>query len=37
MNDKTSPYFEWPLDGWKLFVLVLLFTLLLIGALWGPS
>jgi hypothetical protein len=37
MNDKRPPYFEWPLDGWKLLVLVLLFLSLLVGALWGPT
>ena len=36
MNDK-SPYFEWPLDGWKLLVLALLFLALLLGALWWPE
>jgi len=34
---KTPPYFEWPLDGWKLLVLVILFLLLLLGALWWPE
>lgn len=37
MSDKTPPYFQWPLDGWKLLVLFLLFLLLLVGALWGPT
>ncbi len=37
MKDKRPPYLEWPLDGWKLLVLVLLFLLLLVGALWGPG
>ncbi len=37
MSDKRPPYFEWPLDGWKLLVLVVLFLLLFVGALWGPG
>lgn len=33
----TPPYFEWPLDGWKLLVLAFVFLLLLFGALWWPE
>lgn len=36
MNERP-PYFEWPLDSWKLFVLAILFLLLLLGALWWPD
>ena len=31
------PYFDWDLDRWKVFVLILLFILLLILALFGPE
>ena len=37
MKGTPPPYFEWALDRWKLLVLGLLFVLLLVGALWGPS
>jgi|GEM_PF-1751831 len=36
MNDIPPPYFEWPLDRWKLLVLALLFLLLVLGALFWP-
>ncbi|MBX3014737.1 MAG: hypothetical protein KF832_24670 [Caldilineaceae bacterium] len=36
MRDKP-PYFEWPLDGWKLLVLAFCFLLLLLGALFWPE
>ncbi len=35
MNDRVPPYFEWPLDRWKLLILAVLFLLLLLGALFG--
>jgi hypothetical protein len=34
--DREPPYFDWSLDRWKLLVLVLLFGLLLAGALTWP-
>ncbi|MEZ4726867.1 MAG: hypothetical protein R3E79_07005 [Caldilineaceae bacterium] len=34
---EIPPHFDWPLDGWKLLVLVVLFLLLLLGALWWPE
>jgi len=35
--DREPPYFDWPLDRWKLLVLLLLFILLLLGALFWPA
>jgi hypothetical protein len=35
--DREPPYFDWPLDRWKLLVIVLLFVLLLTGALFWPA
>ncbi|MCB0185685.1 MAG: hypothetical protein KDE31_15565 [Caldilineaceae bacterium] len=35
--DRERPYFDWPLDRWKLLVLLLLFVLLLLGALFWPE
>jgi hypothetical protein len=35
--DREPPYFDWPLDRWKLLVIVLLFVLLLSGALFWPA
>lgn len=35
--NREPPYFEWPLDRWKLLVLLLLFLLLLCGALFWPD
>ena len=35
--DREPPFFDWPLDRWKLLVLLLLFLLLLLGALFGPA
>ncbi len=34
--DREPPYFDWPLDRWKLFVILVLFILLLLGALFWP-
>ncbi len=36
MNETPPPYFEWPLDRWKLLVLALLFLFLVLGALFWP-
>lgn len=38
MNDNPTPqppYFDWQLDRWKLTVLLILFLILLFGALFG--
>ena len=34
--NREPPYFDWPLDRWKLLVILLLFILLLLGALFWP-
>ncbi len=34
--DREPPYFDWRLDRWKLLVILVLFVLLLLGALFWP-
>lgn len=34
--DREPPYFDWRLDRWKLLVILLLFVLLLLGAIFWP-
>ena len=35
--NSGPPYFEWPLDRWKLLFLLILFVLLLAGLLLFPE
>jgi len=35
--DREPPYFDWSIDRWKLLFILLLFVLLLLGALFWPA